>query len=107
MKLLEGVIFTRDMEKLAKALEAKGLIVHEIVYDGCRKANTGISKGVVCLYNLVNRVKIRIVISDDLVSMLTDTLRSFGDCSLVRLRNPRPLDVVRDKWLCLNSDFCS
>ncbi len=83
MKLLEGVIFTRDMETLAKALEAKGLIVHEIVYDGCRKANTGISKGVVCLYNLINRVKIRTIINDELVGSIMDTLSSFGDCKFV------------------------
>lgn len=83
MKLLEGVIFTRDMEKLAKALEAKGLIVHEIVYDGCRKVNTGLSKGVVCLYNLINRVKIRTIINDELVGSIMDTLSSFGDCKFV------------------------
>ena len=83
MKLLEGVIVTRDMEKLAKALEAKGLIIHEIVYDGCRKVNTGLSKGVVCLYNLINRVKIRTIINDELVGSIMDTLSCFGDCKFV------------------------
>jgi nitrogen regulatory protein PII len=83
MKLLEGVIVTRDMEKLAKALETKGLIVNEIVYDGCRKVNSGLSKGVVCLYNLINRVKIRTIINDELVGTIMDTLSSFGDCKFV------------------------
>jgi nitrogen regulatory protein PII len=83
MKLLEGVIFTKDMERLAKALEAKGLIVHEIMYDGCRKVNTEISKGVVSLYNLINRVKIRTIINDELVGTIMDILSSFGDCKFV------------------------
>ena len=89
MKLIEGMIYTKDIEKLSKALEAKGLIVHEIVYDGCRKVNTGLSKGVVCLYNLINRVKIRAVINDDLVGTLMDTLKSFGDCRFVILPEER------------------
>ena len=83
MKLVEGIIYTRDMEKLSKALEAKGLIVQEVMYDGRRAVNSGILKGVACIYNLINRVKIRTVINDDLVGTLMDTLRSFGDCRFV------------------------
>ena len=80
MKLVEGIIYTRDMAKLSKALESKGLIVHEVVYDGRRTINSGILKGIAYIYNLINRVKIRIVINDDLVGTLMDTLHSFGDC---------------------------
>jgi len=83
MQQVEGIIYTKDMEKLSKALVEKGLIVQEVIYDGRKTKNFGILKGIAYIYNLINRVKIRIVISDDLVSMLTDTLRSFGDCSLV------------------------
>ena len=83
MKLVEGIIYTRDMEKLSKALEAKGLIVQEVMYDGRRAINSGILKGIAYVYNLINRVKIRTVISDDLVGTLMDTLKSFGDCSFV------------------------
>jgi nitrogen regulatory protein PII len=83
VKLVEGIIYTRDMEKLTKALEAKGLIVQEVVYDGRRAINSGILKGIAYLYNLINRVKIRIVINDDLVGTLMDTLKNFGDCRFV------------------------
>jgi nitrogen regulatory protein PII len=83
MQQVEGIIYTKDMEKLSKALEEKGLVVQEVIYDGRMAKNSGILKGIAYIYNLINRVKIRIVISDDLVSMLVDTLRSFGDCRLV------------------------
>jgi nitrogen regulatory protein PII len=83
MQQVEGIIYTKDLDKLSKALEEKGLIVQEVIYDGRKAKDCGILKGIAYIYNLINRVKIRIVISDELVSMLTDTLRSFGDCSLV------------------------
>ena len=83
MKLVEGIIYTRDMAKLSKALEAKGLIVQEVVYDGRRAVNSGIRKGITYIYNLIYRVKIRTVINNELVGILMDTLRSFGDCSFV------------------------
>ena len=81
MKNVEGIIYTRDLEKLSKALEAKGFIVQEVIYDGRRAINSGVLKGIAYVYNLINRVKIRIVINDDLVGTLMDTLRSFGNCS--------------------------
>jgi nitrogen regulatory protein PII len=81
MKKVEGIIYTRDLEKLSKALEAAGFIVQEVLYDGRRAINSGVLKGIAYVYNLINRVKIRIVINDDLVGTLMDTLRSFGNCS--------------------------
>jgi nitrogen regulatory protein PII len=83
MQQVEGIIYTKDLEKLSKALAEKGLIVQEVIYDGRMAKNSGILKGIAYIYNLINRVKIRIVINDDLVGMLMDTLRSFGDCRLV------------------------
>jgi nitrogen regulatory protein PII len=81
MKKVEGIIYTRDLEKLSKALEAKGFIVQEVLYDGRRALNSGVLRGIAYVYNLINRVKIRIVINDDLIGTLMDTLRSFGNCS--------------------------
>ena len=81
MKNVEGIIYTRDLEKLSKALEANGFIVQEVMYDGRRAINSGVLKGIAYVYNLINRVKIRIVINDDLIGTLMDTLRSFGNCS--------------------------
>ena len=89
MKLVEGIIYTRDMEKLSKALEAKGLIVQEVIYDGRKAVNSGIIRGIAYIYNLINRVKIRAVINDDLVGTLMDTLKSFGDCRFVILPEER------------------
>jgi nitrogen regulatory protein PII len=80
MKQVEGIIFTRDLEKLSKALEAQGFVVQEVMYDGRRAINSGILKGIAYVYNLINRVKIRIVINDDLVGTLMETLRGFGEC---------------------------
>jgi len=80
MKKVEGIIFTRDLEKLSEALEANGFIVQEVMYDGRRAINSGVFKGIAYIYNLINRVKIRIVINDDLVGTLMETLRSFGEC---------------------------
>jgi nitrogen regulatory protein PII len=82
MKQVEGIIFTRDLEKLSKALEAQGFIVQEVMYDGRRAINSGILKGIAYVYNLINRVKIRIVINDDLVGTLMETLHNFGECRL-------------------------
>jgi nitrogen regulatory protein PII len=81
MKKIEGINDTIHLEKLSKALEANGFIVQEVVYDGRRAINSGVLKGIAYVYNLINRVKIRIVINDDLVGTLMDTLRSFGNCS--------------------------
>jgi nitrogen regulatory protein PII len=92
MKQVEGIIFTRDLEKLSTALEAKGFIVQEVMYDGRRAINTGVLKGIAYIYNLINRVKIRIVINDDLVGTLMDTLRSFGECRF---------DIFPEERLCL------
>ena len=80
MKQVEGIIFTRDLEKLSKALEANGFVVQEVIYDGRRAINSGIHKGIAYVYNLINRVKIRIVVNDDLVGTLMETLHSFGEC---------------------------
>ena len=82
MKQVEGIIYTKDLERLSKALEERGLIVQEVVYDGRMAINSGILKGIAYIYNLINRVKIRIVINDELVATLMDTLRGFGDCRL-------------------------
>jgi len=92
MKKVEGIIYTRDLEKLSKALEANGFIVQEVFYDGRRAINTGVLKGIAYVYNLINRVKIRIVINDDLVGTLMDTLRSFGECRF---------DIFPEELLCL------
>lgn len=89
MKLVEGIIYTRDMEKLSKALEAKGLIVQEVVYDGRRTINSRVLKGVACMYNLINRVKIRAVINDDLIGMIMETLKDFGNCEFVIIPEER------------------
>jgi nitrogen regulatory protein PII len=82
MKNVEGIIYTKDLENLSKALESNGFIVQEVVYDGCRVINSGFIKGIAYMYNLINRVKIRIVVNDDMVGKLMDTLRSFGNCSI-------------------------
>ena len=92
MKKVEGIIYTRDLEKLSKALEAQGFIVQEVFYDGRRAINSGVFKGIAYVYNLINRVKIRIVINDDLVGTLMDTLRSFGNCTL---------NIFPEERLCL------
>jgi nitrogen regulatory protein PII len=92
MKKVEGIIYTRDLEKLSKVLEANGFIVQEVFYDGRRAINTGVLKGIAYVYNLINRVKIRIVINDDLVGTLMDTLRSFGECRF---------DIFPEERICL------
>jgi len=92
MKNVEGIIYTSDLERLSKALEANGFIVQEVFYDGRRAINTGVLKGIAYVYNLINRVKIRIVINDDLVGTLMDTLRSFGECRF---------DIFPEERLCL------
>ena len=83
MKLVVGIIYTRDMLKLGDALEAMGLIVHEIACDGCRTVQYRVFEGVACVYRLLNRVKIRTVISDELVGTLMETLHSFGNCKFI------------------------
>jgi nitrogen regulatory protein PII len=89
MKLVEGIIYTRDMEKLSKALEAKGLIVQEVIYDGRRVINSRVLKGIACIYNLINRVKIRTVINDDLIGTIMETLKGFGNCEFVIIPEDR------------------
>jgi nitrogen regulatory protein PII len=89
MKLVEAIIYTRDMKKLAAALEAGGLIVREVIYDGSRALNSGTLIGIAYVYDLINRVKIRTVINDDLVGTLMDTLHSFGDCRFVIIPEER------------------
>jgi nitrogen regulatory protein PII len=81
MKLVQGIIFTRDLENLSKALEAKGFIVKEVIHESRKAINSRVINGIAHVYNLINRVKIRIVINDDLVGELMDTLHSFGNCS--------------------------
>jgi nitrogen regulatory protein PII len=83
MKLVVGIIYTRDMLKLGDALEAMGLIVHEISYEGRRAVQYKVFEGVAHMYRLLNRVKIRTVISDDLVGTLMEALHSFGNCKFV------------------------
>jgi nitrogen regulatory protein PII len=92
MKQVLGIVYTKDLDNLSKALEAKGFIVQEVIYDGRRAINSGILKGIAYVYNLINRVKIRIVINDDLVGELMDTLRTFGNCSF---------DIFPEERLCL------
>jgi nitrogen regulatory protein PII len=82
MKQVDGIIFTKDMERLSQALEAKGFIVYEVMYNGSRAINSGILKGVAYIYSQISRVMIKIVIDDNLVGTLTDTLRGIGECSL-------------------------
>ncbi len=83
MKLVVGIIYTRDMLKLGDALEAMGLIVHETAYEGHRVVQYRVFEGVAYMYRLLNRVKIRTVVSDELVGTLMDTLHSFGNCKFV------------------------
>jgi nitrogen regulatory protein PII len=82
MKQVDGIIITKDMERLSQALEAKGFIVCEVMYNGSRAINSGILKGVAYIYSQISRVMIKIVIDDNLVDTLSDTLCSFGKCSL-------------------------
>jgi nitrogen regulatory protein PII len=83
MKQVDGIIFTKDMERLSQALEAKGFIVYQLMYNGSRAINSGILKGVAYIYSqIMSRVMIKIVIDDNLVGTLTDTLRGIGECSL-------------------------
>jgi nitrogen regulatory protein PII len=81
MEKVEVIIYTRDLKKLAKALEAKDIDVQEVMYDGRRAINYGGNKVIAYVYNLLNGVKIRIVMNDDLTNTLMKTLRSFGNCS--------------------------
>jgi nitrogen regulatory protein PII len=83
MKLIVGIIYTKDMLKLGDALEAMGLIVHEIAYKGRRAGHYKVFEGVAHMYRLLNRIKIRTVISDELVGTLMETLHSFGNCKFV------------------------
>jgi len=83
MKLIVGTIYTRDMLKLADALEAMGLTVHKVAYDGHRAVHCRVFEGVVYICRLLNRVKIRTVISDELVGTMMEVLRDFGNCKLV------------------------
>lgn len=78
MKLIEGIVYTKEIENLSDALEAMGLIVH----DGHRTVSNGIVRGIAYLYNLVTRVKIRTVISDEMVGTFMETLHCFGDCRI-------------------------
>ena len=82
MQQVDGIIITKDMERLSQALEAKGFIVYQVMYNGSRAINSGILKGVAYIYNQINRVMIKIVIDDNLVGTLMDTLRGIGECSL-------------------------
>jgi nitrogen regulatory protein PII len=78
-----GIIYTRDMQKLSAALEAMGLIVHETVCDTRRSASYAALEGIASVYNLINRVKIRVIISDELVGAIIENLHSFGNCKFV------------------------
>jgi len=80
MKLVEGTVYTKDMKKLASALEAMGLVVNEVFYDTRKVVTSGITRGKALLYNLCNRVKIRTVVNDEFVGPLIETLRNFGEC---------------------------
>lgn len=92
MKLVVGIIYTRDMLKLGDALEAMGLIVHGIAYEGRRTVHYRVFEGVACVYRLLNRVKIRTVISDELVGTLMETLHSFGNCKFI---------IIPEEQICL------
>jgi nitrogen regulatory protein PII len=92
MKLVVGIIYTRDMQKLSAALEAMGLIVHQIAYDSRKSVRSGVLEGIACVYNLLNRVKICTVISDELVGTMMKTLRSLGSCEFV---------IIQGKQICL------
>jgi nitrogen regulatory protein PII len=92
MKLIVGIIYTRDMPKLSDALEAMGLIVHEIAYDGRRAVQYRVFEGVAYICRLLNRVKIRTIISDELVGMMMETLHGFGNCKFV---------IIPEEQICL------
>ena len=83
MKLLEGIIYTKEMEKLTAALETMGVVVHNVVYDGRRTVHLGMVEGIACVYSVLNRVKIRTVIGDERLGTMLETLRSFGNCKFV------------------------
>jgi nitrogen regulatory protein PII len=83
MRLIVAIIHTKDMQKLAEALEAMGLIVHEIAYEGRKAVRYKIVEGVANIYRLLNRVKVHTVICDELVGTLMETLHSFGNCKFV------------------------
>jgi nitrogen regulatory protein PII len=80
MKRIVGIIYTKEMPKLCDALGAMGLTVHEITYDGRRAVNLKVIESVAYMYRLLNIVKIRTVISDELVGAMMETLHSFGNC---------------------------
>jgi len=92
MKLIVGIIYTRDMLKLGDALEGMGLIVHEIAYEGRRAVQHRAYEGVAHLYRLLNRVKIRTIINDELIGTLMETLRIFGNCKYV---------IIPEEQICL------
>ncbi len=83
MKLVVGIIYTKDILKLGDALEAMGLIVQEIVDDSRRAVKYRVFEGVAYIYRLLNRVKIRTLISDELVGTMMEALHSFGSCKFV------------------------
>jgi nitrogen regulatory protein PII len=90
--MVEGIIYTNDNKNLTAALEAMGLIVREIIYEGPRTVRYRVSEGVACVYNLLNGVKIRIVISDELIGTIMENLRSFGNCDFV---------IISEEHFCL------
>jgi nitrogen regulatory protein PII len=83
MKLIVGIIYTKEMLKLGEALGAMGLVVHEIANDSHRGLQSKVFEGVAHLCRLLNRVKIRTVISDEMVGAMMETLHSFGNCKFV------------------------
>lgn len=81
MKLIEGIVYSKDVGKIVDALETMGLIVH----DGHRTVNNGIIKGMAYIYDMVTRIRIRTVIGDEMVGIVMETLHGFGDCKIAIL----------------------
>jgi nitrogen regulatory protein PII len=83
MKFITGIIYTRDLQKVAEALKAMGLIVHQITSGGRGTLHHGVTDGLAIVHHVFNRVKIRTMIRDELVGTMLDALHSFGNCRFV------------------------
>jgi hypothetical protein len=83
MKKVEVIIYTRELKKLSKALDAHNVIAS--------------------VYNLTDGVKIRIVINDDVADTLMDTLQSFANCSFYFF----PLESKSDEVFSSKQDWKS
>ncbi|MCM0084245.1 hypothetical protein L4X63_21920 [Geomonas sp. Red32] len=101
MKLMKGIVYTREIGRVALALQGAGLVVNESGSDrqpvrvtgptGARtpfpEAESG--PGTAWLNLLLNRVRITTLVSDEMIGAVMESVRVIGECKFSVLEAPR------------------